>query len=211
MAIDYDKLRRIALNIPEIQKLLIERREIEQRSKEKSTYTHLKPRLTPSNEKFLSKKHTIDKSKIAEVQKQAKGELKKNAHKIEIALYQELKKRDLEERKEHFKEMKATELVTFIEKGRDQVVKDRKAEKQREKQPKTLEQSQHDFNKKIERAKTQTPINHSQDRMTKKIEDQKEKQRRTNDRLDQVHRQIQKEYEENKRNIEQNRDRGFSR
>jgi len=212
MAIDYYELRKIALDVPEIQKLLIERREIEQKSKEKVTFTRPKPHLTPSNDKYFPKKHTIDKGKIAEVQKQAKKQLKANAHKIEIALHQELKKQGLEKHKGHFKEMKVTELVTFIEKGRGQVLEDRKTEKKQTQQPKRLEESQEDFNQKVNTEKSLKPINRSQDKMSQKIAKQQKKHKKTNDRLDQAFNKVKQEFEENKKRVvEKDLERGFSR
>lgn len=188
MSIGYEGLREIALEIPEVKRLLKERRQIEQDGQKKGAYTKPSPRLTPSNDKYHSKKHKLDKSKDLAVKKIIQDKLKENAKKIEKAIYANFDKDKEKEQIKGYKEFKSDELVAFIEKGREQVLKDRTKEiRQGKKEP-------------------EKEIDTTQERFDKKIENSKDP---NFDRLQDAFDKIKREYEQNKNEIQQ--DRGFSR
>ncbi|MEE9361960.1 MAG: hypothetical protein V3U92_05120 [Cellulophaga sp.] len=187
MSINYGVLREIVNEMPEVKRLLIERRQIEQDGKAKGSYTIPEPHLTPSNDKYHPKKHTLDKSKDLTVKKITRDKLKENAKKIEKAIYANFDKDKEREQINAYKQFKPDELVVFIEKGREQVLKDR--EKRETKQ-----------------------IRHKKKEPVKTTENSKEE--KTFDRLQQAFDKIrwdfkEEQMQENKKDIQQ--DRGFSR
>lgn len=130
MSINYDDLRKIALEIPEVKKLLIERRQIVQDANVKGSYSKPVPHLTPSNDKYHQKKYLYDKSKDHSIQKIKQERLKENAKKVEKAVYVHLKKTDAMEFAKGYKQYKPDELVTLIEKGHDAVIQQRRDEQE---------------------------------------------------------------------------------
>lgn len=132
MTITDKELRDIVRNMPEVKRLLIERRQIQQDGQKKGTYTKPTPHLTPSNDKHHPKRHKYDKGKDLIVKKNTQDELKENAKNIKKAAHDYLKKNNEIELSKNYKQFKPDELIIFIEKGREQVLKDRAKEKTKE-------------------------------------------------------------------------------
>jgi len=131
MSIDYEDLRQIAREIPEVKSLLKERRQIEQDGKARGSYTKLTPHLTPSNDKYHPKKHAYDKSKSQAIKKITQEKLKKNAKAIKKTVHTHLAKDNDKELSKKYKEFKPDELVTLIEKGHSAVIEQRKNRKEK--------------------------------------------------------------------------------
>lgn len=198
MAIDYHFLKDLLNEIPEVKTLLKERDQIKRDGKKKGSYTKPSPHLTPSNDKFHPKKHKYNNSKDLALQKITKERLKENAKKIEKVVYDTLEKREDTLSLKELKDLKTNELVTFIEKGREQVIKNREKKKSKEvckqekKPEKEIDKVQEAFDKKIEYLKEEQMFDRLQQAFDNMRWDTKKEQA-----------------QENKKDIE--RDRGFSR
>ncbi|KAB8155092.1 hypothetical protein EZY14_004200 [Kordia sp. TARA_039_SRF] len=222
MSISYLFLREFAQNIPKVRDLLIERKQIEVDYYKDITYNKLDYTLKPSWAKKLPPRtYKNDKSKDQENrEKYFKEQLENNAKEIEKALHTHCKETNLETLIENYKEFSANELPTFIEKGRDQVLKDREAKKHQKQKPRTFDQTQKDFKKEIlsfNSEFTKQDLNNSQELMKNRIEDfrksqNQEKLKEQNNKFDQAYEKLREsQFKENQKEIEQKRDRGFKR
>lgn len=118
-------LRELALGFSEVKELLIERRQIEQDGKAVHTYKKLYPHPKPSGDIHFSKTHTVKMNDTPVKRESTKTQLKDNAKNIETALKERLHKAGIGEVYENYNEMTSKELVTFLEKGHDAMLKER--------------------------------------------------------------------------------------
>jgi len=121
-------LRQLALGFPEVKDLLIERRQIEQDSKAVHKYKKLYPHPKPSGDIHFSKMHTAKMNDTSAKRLDTKAQLKGNAENIGTALKERLHKAGIGEVYENYDQMTSKELVTFLEKGNDEMLKERKKE-----------------------------------------------------------------------------------
>lgn len=118
-------LRELALGFPEVKELLIERRQIEQEAKAVHKYKKLYPHPKPSGDIHFSKIHKVKMNDTPAKRLNTKAELKDNAKNIGTALKERLHKAGIGEVYENYDQMTSKELVTFLEKGQDAMLKER--------------------------------------------------------------------------------------
>ncbi|WP_298511047.1 hypothetical protein [uncultured Kordia sp.] len=221
MSTDYEELQEIALSAPGIRKLLEERKKIEADYHKDITYNKPDLVLKPINERSPAKTYTVNKSKDKKSrEKHYENKLYENAKKIEKTVLDYCDKAHVGELKKDYKKIPIHELPTFIEKGWDEVLKERETKKHQKQEPRTLEQTQKDFKREILSFKSETTndsFNNSQELMKNRIEDFKksqnqEKLKEQNNKFDQAYEKLREsQYKENQKEIEHKRDRGFKR
>ncbi len=120
-----EHVREIALNFPEVKRLMIERAQIKQDAKNSPTHTKLTPHPKPKGDIHHSKIHKEkDNAKTAR-RRQFDDKLEESSKEIETAFHDNFEKADLKQMSQWAKEMDSEELVTFMEEGYDKVLENR--------------------------------------------------------------------------------------
>jgi hypothetical protein len=118
-------LRELALGFPEVKQLLIDRRQIEQDAKAIHTYKKPSPHPRPKGDIHFSKTHIVKMNDTHAKREHTKTQLDDNAKNIKIAINDRLHKAGIGEVSKSYNEMTSKELVTFLEKGYDTMLKER--------------------------------------------------------------------------------------
>ena len=123
-------LRELALSFPEVQDVLIERRQIEQDAKAVHTYRKFTPQPKPDGDLYFSKIHELRMDDTVTKRAITKQHLKDNAIKLGHTLEDRLHKAGISEAYQDYKTMTPQELVTFLEKGHDAMLQEREERQQ---------------------------------------------------------------------------------
>ncbi len=224
MSTNYNELRDVLRNLIEIKELLDERKQIEADYHKDTTYNKLDYTPKPSWAKKLPPRtYKLDKSKDKKSrEKRFKEQLDQNAKKIEKVAHDHCKEMGGDELVDKLKEFSTNELPTFIEKGRDEVINNRKLQPFREnkndivrydkriKQNKTLDQSQEVANDSLEYHKER---NSSEERIKKtnspidQLQNQEKLQEQNNkfDQSQEIPNEKLKDFEEHKLEMTNNK------